>query len=164
MTAQTPALPVDAIDAALTAATPRLDEDGRRLAAAVLRLLAAGEPVSVPTAAAAAGMPASRAGRLLRSWPGVFWDDRDLVAGFWGLALAPMPHRIRRAGADLHAWCAWDPPFLAQVIGGLQVATAGRSTARPSTTASRATALSPPRRIRTRCCRSFASASRGMTR
>src|SRR6516162_3719261 len=153
MTAPTPALSVDAIDAALAAATPGLDEDGRRLAAAVLRLLAAGEPVSVPIAAAAAGMPASRAGRLLRSWPGVFWDDRDLVAGFWGLALARMPHRIRRAGADLHAWCAWDPPFLAQVIGGLQVATAGRSTARPSTTASRATALSPPRRIRTRCCR-----------
>jgi hypothetical protein len=124
MTAPTPALSVDAIDAALAAATPGLDEDGRRLAAAVLRLLAAGEPVSVPTAAAAAGMPASRAGQLLRWWPGVFWDDRDLVAGFWGLALARMPHRIRRAGADLHAWCAWDPLFLAQVIGGLQVATA----------------------------------------
>ena len=124
MTAPTPALSVDAIGAALAAATPGLDEDGRRLAAAVLRLLSAGEPVSVPNAAAAAGMPASRAGQLLRWWPGVFWDDRDLVAGFWGLALARMPHRIRRAGADLHAWCAWDPLFLAQVIGGLQVATA----------------------------------------
>src|SRR6516162_3372258 len=118
MTAPTPALSVDAIDAALAAATPGLDEDGRRLAAVVLRLLAAGEPVSVLAAAAAAGMPASRAGQLLRSWPGVFWDDRDLVAGFWGLALAPMPHRIRRAGADLHAWCAWDPLFLAQVVSG----------------------------------------------
>jgi hypothetical protein len=124
MTAQIPALPVDAIDAALAAATPGLDEGGRRLAAAVLGLLAAGEPVTVPAAAAAAAMPASRAGPLLRSWPGVFWDDRDLVAGFWGLALAPMPHHIRRAGTNLHAWCAWDPLFLAQVIGDLQVATA----------------------------------------
>ena len=60
MTAPTPALSVDAIGAALAAATPGLDEDGRRLAAAVLRLLSAGEPVSVPTAAAAAGMPAPR--------------------------------------------------------------------------------------------------------
>jgi hypothetical protein len=124
MTAQVPALPVDVIDAALAAATPGLGEGGRRLATAVLRLLAAGEPVSVPAAAAAAGLPASQAGLLLRSSPGVFWDDRDLVTGFWGLALAPMPHRIRRAGADLHAWCAWDPLFLAQVIGDLQVATA----------------------------------------
>jgi len=124
MTAQTPALPVDAIDAALTAATPRLDEDGRRLAAALLRLLAAGEPASVPAAAAAAGLPARRAGQLLRSWPGVFWDDRGQVTGFWGLALAPMPHRIRRGITDLHAWCGFDPLFLALVIGDLQAATA----------------------------------------
>jgi alkylmercury lyase len=124
MTAQIPALSVDAIDAALAAATPGLDEGGQRLAPTLLRLLAAGEPVSVPTAAAAAGMPASRAGQLLRSWPGVFWDDRDLVAGFWGLSLAPMPHRIRRAGTDLQAWCAWDPLFLALVIGDLEVVTA----------------------------------------
>ena len=124
MTTQIPASSVDAIDAALAAATPGLDEVGRRLATAVLRLLAAGEPVNVPAAAAGAGMPAPRAGQLLRSWPGVFWDDRGQVAGFWGLALAPMPHRIRRAGTGLHAWCAWDPLFLAQVIGDLQVATA----------------------------------------
>jgi hypothetical protein len=42
----------------------------------------------------------------------------------WGLALAEMPHRIRRAGIGLYAWCAWDPLFLARVIGDLQVATA----------------------------------------
>jgi len=124
MTAQSPALPVDAIDAALAAATPRLDEGGRHLATAVLRLLAAGDPVSVPAAAAAAGLPARRAGELLRSWPGVFWDDRGQVTGFWGLALLPMPHRIRRAGTDLYAWCAFDPLFLALVIGDLQAATA----------------------------------------
>jgi hypothetical protein len=124
MTAQTPTLSVDAIDAALAAATPGLDAGGRRLAAAVLRLLAAGEPVSVPAATAAAAMPAARAGQLLRSWPGVFWDNRGRVTGFWGLALAPMPHRLRRGVTDLHAWCAFDPPILARVIGGLQVATA----------------------------------------
>ena len=124
MTAQTPALSVAAIDAALAAAAPGLHEGGRRLAAAVLRLLAAGEPVSVPAAAAAAAVPASQAGQLLRSWPGVFWDDPGQVTGFWGLALAPMQHRIRRGAIDLHAWCAFDPLFLARVIGGLQVTTA----------------------------------------
>jgi hypothetical protein len=124
MTAQAPALSVEAIDAALAAATPGLDDGGRGLAAAVIRLLAAGEPVSVLAAAAAAGVPATRAGPLLRSWPGVFWDDRGQVTGFWGLALAPMPHRIRRGTTDLHAWCAFDPLFLSLVIGGLQVTTA----------------------------------------
>ena len=53
----------------------------------------------------------------------MFWDGRGQVTGFWGLALAPMPHRIRRGVTDLHAWCAFDPLFLARVIGGLQVTT-----------------------------------------
>ena len=124
MSAETTTVSVDAIDAALAAATPSLGEDEQRLATAVLWLLSAGEPVAVPAAAARAGMPVSRADRVLRSWPGVFWDSHGKVTGFWGLALADMPHRIRHAGTDLHAWCAFDPLFLARVIGGLQVATA----------------------------------------
>jgi len=124
MTAETTTISLDAIDAALAAATPRLSEDEQRLAAAVLRLLSAGEPVTITAAAAAAGLPGSRAEPVLRSWPAVFWDDRGRVTGMWGLALAKMPHRIRHAGIGLYAWCAWDPLFLARVIGDLQVATA----------------------------------------
>jgi hypothetical protein len=71
-----------------------------------------GQPASVPAAAAAAGIPESAAGPVLRSWPAVFWDDQGRVTGFWGLALAEMPpHRIRHAGTDLSAWCAFDPLF-----------------------------------------------------
>jgi hypothetical protein len=74
---------------------------------------------AIDAALAAAGMPRARAEPVLRSWPAVFWDDRGRVTGMWGLALAEMPHRIRRAGIGLHAWCAWDPLFLARVIGDL---------------------------------------------
>lgn len=128
MTAETTTPSLDATDAALAAATPGLGEDGQRLAAAVLRLLSAGDAVA-PAAAAAAGMPESRAGQLLRSWPGVFWDDRGRMTGFWGLALTGMPHRIRHAGTNLHAWCAFDPLFLARAFGATsakQGAAAGR--------------------------------------
>jgi hypothetical protein len=124
MTAETTTVSLDVVDAALAEATPRLGEDEQRLAAALLRLLSAGAPVTIAAAAAAAGMPRARAQRVLRPWPAVFWDDRGRVTGMWGLALAEMPHRIRRAGTGLHAWCAWDPLFLARVIGDLQVATA----------------------------------------
>ena len=125
MTAETIGTPsVDAIDAALAAAAGSPGEDERRLAVAVLRLLAAGKPVSIPAAAAVARLSGTRAEQVLRSWPAVFWDDQDRVTGFWGLALAEMPHRIRRAGTGLYAWCAWDPLFLALVIGDLEVATA----------------------------------------
>ncbi len=124
MTAETTAPSVDAIDAALAAAAGSLGDDEQRLAVAVLRLLAAGKPVGIPAAAAAARLPGTRAEQLLRSWPAVFWDDQDRVTGFWGLALPGMPHRLRHAGTGLSAWCAWDPLFLARVIGDLEVATA----------------------------------------
>ncbi len=114
MTAEATAVSLDAIDAALTTATPGLGEDEQRLAAAVLRLLSAGESACIAAAAAAAGMPVPRAGLTLRSWPAVFWDGRGRVTGFWGLALAEMPYRICHAGIGLHAWCAWDPLFLAR--------------------------------------------------
>src|SRR5260370_18415669 len=124
------AVSVDAIDAALAAATPNLSEDEQRLAVAVFRLLAAGHPVTIAAAAQAAAIPEPRATSILRSFGAVFWDDHDQVVGFWGLALAGMPpHRIRHAGADLSAWCAFDPLFLARIIGDLDVATADPLTA-----------------------------------
>src|SRR5215831_15260246 len=122
MTAETASVFVDALDAAIAAATGRLEDQGRHLAVAVFRLLSAGHPVSVPAAADAAGMTEPLAASILRSWPAVFRDGHGQVTGFWGLALAGMPpHRVRRSGTELSAWCAWDPLFLARIIGGLQV-------------------------------------------
>ena len=124
MTTGTSTLSLDELDAAIAAATGQLSEDEQRLAVAVYRLLAGGEPASTPAAAAAAGITEPAAAQVLRSWPAVFWDDQDRMTGFWGLALADMPpHRIRHAGTDLSAWCAWDPLFLALAIGDLQVTT-----------------------------------------
>jgi hypothetical protein len=54
VTAETTTPSVDAIDAALAAAAGSQGEEEQRLAVAVLRLLAAGKPVSIPAAAAAA--------------------------------------------------------------------------------------------------------------
>jgi hypothetical protein len=126
MTADTVvAVSVDAIDAALGAATPALSEDEQRLAIAVFRLLATGQPVTTAAAAEAAAMHDACAASILRSLPAVFWNDHDQITGFSGLALAGMPpHRLRRAGTGLSAWCAFDPLFLARIIGDLDVATA----------------------------------------
>jgi alkylmercury lyase len=124
MTTETSTPSVDALDTAIAAAAGNLGEDEQRIAVAVLRLLADGEPVTIGAAAAAAGLPEQAAGQVLRSWPAVFWDDHQRITGFWGLALPGMPHRLRRAGTGLSAWCAWDPLFLARVVGDLEVATA----------------------------------------
>jgi hypothetical protein len=114
---------LDDLDAAIAAATPNLGDEEQRLAVAVLRLLAAGEPVGMAALAGAAHLPQDQVQRTLRSWPAVFWDDHDQVVGFWGLATTEMPHRLRHAGVEVSAWCAWDPLFLARVIGDLEVTT-----------------------------------------
>ena len=131
MTAETAAtaVSVDALDTAIAGATGQLGEDEQRLAVAVFRLLAAGRPISIPAAAEAAALPVSRVRSVLRSWPAVFRDDHGQVVGFWGLALAGMPsHRVQHADTELSAWCAFDPLFLARIIGDLQVATADPGT------------------------------------
>lgn len=118
-----PRIAFDELDAALAGAAPDLTEDGRRVAVAVYRLLATGEPVTVEAAATASALTTAAAERTLRSWPAVYRDDQDRVVGFWGLALSEMRHRLRVAGAGVFAWCAWDPLFLALVVGAMDVAT-----------------------------------------
>jgi alkylmercury lyase len=43
--------------------------------------------------------------------------DEGEIIGFWGLALADMPHVLRVGGRELRAWCAWDTLFLPELIG-----------------------------------------------
>jgi hypothetical protein len=114
---------LEAIDAALAAANPDLGENEQRLAVVTLRLLTSGAPVAHHEIAVASGLPAEQVEDTLRSLPLMFRDDDGQVVGFSGLALSEMPHRIRRLSVDLYAWCAWDPLFLARIIGDLEVAT-----------------------------------------
>src|SRR5680860_1113962 len=113
----------DDIDAALATAAPDLSGDEQRLAVATYRLLATGSPVMIEAAADATGFPIDTAAETLRSWPGVFRDGEDRIIGFWGLALPEMTHRVRLGDVDLYAWCAWDPLFLALIVGDLEVRT-----------------------------------------
>lgn len=116
---------LDAIDTALAGARPRLTPDAQRLAVAVYRLLATGRPVRVDQAAAAANVPGRDAERIAHEWSAVYWDEHDAIVGFWGLTVEPIPpHRLRVAGADLSAWCAFDPLFLARILGDMEVSTA----------------------------------------
>lgn len=110
------------LDRALATAAPHLDPTGQRVAVGTYRRLAAGQPVPPQDIAGEAGLDTTTVRRLLDSWGAVFRDDQGRVIGFWGLAIAEMPHRLRLGATDLYAWCAWDPLFLAHIIGPLEVA------------------------------------------
>jgi hypothetical protein len=114
---------LEPLDAALARAAPTLSDSQQRLAVTIYRRLATGRPVTVLAAAAESGADTEDVERTLGSWPGVFRDDESSVIGFWGLALAEMLHRLRVAEANLFAWCAWDPLFLAHILGPMDVAT-----------------------------------------
>ena len=114
---------LDTLDAAIASAAPTLSGAEQRLAVAVYRLIASGSPVEISAAAAAAGMPVVAAQRMINSWSGVYQDESERVIGFWGLAIAETPHSLRIGGADAYAWCAWDPMFLALIVGPINVST-----------------------------------------
>ena len=116
-------LTIGSVDRALAAAGPKLAAQQQQLAVWLYRLLARGGPVSADALAAAAGQRPEAVRAQLDAWPAVFLDDDRRVVGFWGLALPRMAHRLLAGGVELWAWCAWDPLFLAHLIGLLTVTT-----------------------------------------
>jgi alkylmercury lyase len=80
------------------------------LATALLRELAAGEPVVVSTLG-------DQAGTVLARWPNVDYDDDGRVVAFSGLSIGPTAHRFTVGGRLLYTWCAWDTLFLPAMLG-----------------------------------------------
>src|SRR5256885_1270529 len=107
---------IEALSEHLLRVFPVLDPTGRRLSLSLYRELARGGPVSPSSLADRVEMPAEAAVRQLRSWPGVYYDGEQRVIGFWGLTIAPMPHRLRVSGRELYTWCAWDTLFLPALL------------------------------------------------
>jgi len=95
---------------------PKMNPEAQRLASTLYRLLAAGLPVSHEQLATALDRPRERVDQTLAQWPGVFHDDAGRVIGFWGLALAPMTHKLTLGAKTLYAWCAWDTLFLPALL------------------------------------------------
>jgi alkylmercury lyase len=108
---------------ALGAARPRLDADGRRLARALYEELAKGEPVLPATIANRTGIDEISVRRTLDGWPGVFRDGDENVIAYWGLAIPEMSHRFEVDGRRLHTWCAFDPLFIAPLLGRTAIVT-----------------------------------------
>ncbi|MBI3606911.1 MAG: alkylmercury lyase [Nitrospirae bacterium] len=96
---------------------PKLSKEEQQLSLQLYRLLAQGSPVSPEQLAARLALPPELVLQTLRRWPGVFYDERERVIGYWGLALPEMAHRFTVNGRRLYTWCAWDSLFLPELIG-----------------------------------------------
>jgi alkylmercury lyase len=101
----------------LVAAGPALDDQQQRIAIALYRLLADGQPVSREQLAQRTGALPGDVERVVDEQPGVYLDDHARGVGFWGLALDGMPHRMTVRGHAVRGWCAWDTLFLPDLLG-----------------------------------------------
>jgi len=106
-----------AMAATLVGSFPKLNKNDQTLAITLYRLLAQGKPVTLLGLAEKLGVALEAVTQVLKTWPGVYFDDENNVIGFWGLALPEMNHHFEIEGRPLYAWCAWDTLFLPQLLG-----------------------------------------------
>ncbi len=112
------------VAAKLEGAFPPAGSEGeRRLAGALFRLLAEGEPVDEARLAGAAGRPVEEVSATLAGpafAPLLYRDGGGRIVGFSGLGLAELGesvHRLDVDGRELYAWCAGDALFLPAALG-----------------------------------------------
>jgi alkylmercury lyase len=96
---------------------PQHGERGRRVALAVHRTLALGEPVPDYAIAAATGLEIREVRAEMDGWPGVVRNESGRITGFWGLSLGETAHQFIVEGRRLYTWCAWDTLFLPGLLG-----------------------------------------------
>jgi len=117
-------MPLDAPDldgywTTLDDAAPTFGIDEQRAAVSLYRELAKGRPLTADDFARAAHLSPDRADVLLASpaiRPFLYHDEHGRIAGFGGLAVVPMHHRLLLPDRELWTWCAWDGLFIPQIL------------------------------------------------
>lgn len=81
----------------------------------LLKLLAEGDPVDIPTLAAATGRSADDVRVALAAVPDIEYEDGRIIGQ--GLTLRPTPHRFEVNGEQLYTWCALDTLIFPALLG-----------------------------------------------
>jgi len=90
-----------------TEMTDRLARSEETLLVPLLRLLAAGDPVTIDDLATAAALTPDEVRTHLAATPDTEYDDQGRIVG-QGLTLRPTRHRFTVSGEELYTWCAFD--------------------------------------------------------
>lgn len=106
---------LNAVVSAMDSVFSRHDSPGGWLWYPLLRLLARGEPVTIPALAAVAGRPADEVTRAVSQLPDTEYDDDGRIVGY-GITLRPTPHRFTVEGRPLYTWCALDTLIFPAVL------------------------------------------------
>lgn len=107
---------IEELAAALNEGMPASDDD-RRLMLTLYEMLAEGSPALVAALARRASLDPGAVQKTLDAWPNVFRDAEGRIMGFGGLALTTTAHAFDVDGRRLYTWCAFDPLFIAPLLG-----------------------------------------------
>ena len=88
----------------------------QRLALKLYTLLSGGDAVPLERLSERVGMPLTDVKKIIESWPGVFYDDKNRIVGFWGIAVDEMSHHFVVNGKTVYTWCAWDTLFIPELL------------------------------------------------
>lgn len=115
----------------LASVLPEFTLEQQRVAVALYREIAKGEPLNEERIVAAL-QTNGNARELLTQHPlrsFVYRDGEGRIIGFGGLAVVPMHHEFRVKGKKLWTWCAWDSLFIPTLLDQTaEVATADPET------------------------------------
>jgi alkylmercury lyase len=101
----------------LTAAiAERLCGAHEHICVALIRQLAAGQPVSAARLAATIAMEEPAVDAVLRQMSDIDYNDAGNVVGF-GLSLVPTAHQFTINGQTLYTWCAFDTFLYTALLG-----------------------------------------------
>lgn len=104
---------------ALNNVAPTFSIDEQFTAVALYRELAKGRPIAEDRVAAVLKRNPEEARTLVSSRairPFLYHDRAGRIAGFGGLAVTPMHHRLSIGERQLWTWCAWDSLFIPQIL------------------------------------------------
>jgi alkylmercury lyase len=90
--------------------------DDAALFTTLLRLLAAGSPVTLEEAATTAGRSPEQVREALASRGDVELDEQGRIVGY-GITLRATPHRFEVEGRQLYTWCALDTLMFPRLLG-----------------------------------------------
>jgi alkylmercury lyase len=86
----------------------------------LLRLLARGEPVTIPSLAAATGRPAEEVAHAVGRLRDTEYDDAGRIVGY-GITLRPTPRRFTVDGHPLYTWYAAPGGLVERAVVGAGV-------------------------------------------
>jgi len=92
---------LDDIAAAVVDAFPKLSAPEQRVALALYRLLAMGQPVTAEQISGPSNVAWAAVADMLAKWHGVQRGPDGAVTAFWGLTLSKTKHRFRINGREL---------------------------------------------------------------